>query len=167
MNLLETYLRELREIRSSGSAVRETSYYPALANLLNRVGTTLKPRVRCVINVRNQGAGIPDGGLFTPDQYASDDGPTLLQIPGRGVIEAKGTNEDVREVARSEQVLRYLNRYGQVLVTNFLGRSLTGAEAREVRDMVRRIAAIRLLEPLLDENYAAVKRSGLPLDAAG
>ena len=27
--------------------MKETSYYPALANLLNAVGQTLKPRVRC------------------------------------------------------------------------------------------------------------------------
>ena len=51
MNLLEDYLRELHEIRSSGSAVKETSYYPALSNLLNGIGKTLKPRVRCVINI--------------------------------------------------------------------------------------------------------------------
>jgi len=42
MNLLESYIRELREIRSSGSAVKETSYYPALANLLNRAGSAFK-----------------------------------------------------------------------------------------------------------------------------
>jgi hypothetical protein len=66
MNLLEDYLRELHEIRSSGSAVKETSYYPALSNLLNGIGKTLKPRVRCVINIKNRGAGLPDGGFFPP-----------------------------------------------------------------------------------------------------
>jgi hypothetical protein len=35
---LETYLRELGEIRSTGAAVPETSYYGPLANLLNAVG---------------------------------------------------------------------------------------------------------------------------------
>jgi hypothetical protein len=35
MNPLETYLKELSEIRSSGAAVKETSYYGPLANLLN------------------------------------------------------------------------------------------------------------------------------------
>ena len=38
-----------------------------------------------------------------------------------------------------------------------LGRALTPAEAREVRDMARRIAALILLQPELDANYAAVK----------
>jgi hypothetical protein len=43
-----------------------------------------------------------------------------------------------------------------------LGRALTPAEARGVRDMVRRIAALCLLEPALDANYLAVKRSTYP-----
>jgi len=42
---------------------------------------------------------------------------------------------------------------------NLLGRPITQDEAREVRDMARRIAAIVLLEPELDANYAAVKAS--------
>ncbi|NCC36998.1 MAG: hypothetical protein EOM24_34065, partial [Chloroflexia bacterium] len=37
-----------------------------------------------------------------------------------------------------------------------LGRSLSIDEAREVRDIARRIAAILLLEPALDANYRAV-----------
>jgi hypothetical protein len=42
MNSLETYLKELSEIRSFGAAVKEISYYGLLANLLNEVGKTLK-----------------------------------------------------------------------------------------------------------------------------
>jgi hypothetical protein len=38
-----------------------------------------------------------------------------------------------------------------------LGRDLTAEEARYVTEMARRIAALLLLEPALDENYAAVK----------
>ncbi|HZG54541.1 MAG TPA: type ISP restriction/modification enzyme, partial [Pyrinomonadaceae bacterium] len=38
-----------------------------------------------------------------------------------------------------------------------LGRDLTLAESAEVRDMLRRIAALLLLEPALDANYANVK----------
>jgi hypothetical protein len=47
---LATYLRELRDIRSSGANVPETSFYGPLANLLNDLGRRLKPRVRCIIN---------------------------------------------------------------------------------------------------------------------
>jgi hypothetical protein len=65
---LEKYLRELRSIRGSGSWVPETSYYPALRDLMNEVGAGLKPKVKCIVHV-SHGAGIPDGGLFTPDQF--------------------------------------------------------------------------------------------------
>src|SRR6266545_4626604 len=65
---LETYLRELRDGRAIG--VAETSFYAPLANLLNAVGATLKPKVRCIVHPRNLGAGIPDGGFYTPDQLA-------------------------------------------------------------------------------------------------
>lgn len=43
-----------------------------------------------------------------------------------------------------------------------IGRPLTTDEAREVSSTVRRIAALLLLEPALDANYAAVKRSTYP-----
>ncbi|SRR5579883_1904768 len=49
MHPLETYLRDLHDIRVTGVAVQETSFYLPLANLLNAVGPTLKPRVRCII----------------------------------------------------------------------------------------------------------------------
>ena len=120
MDPVETYISELLDIHRSGEAVKETSYYSAIASLFNEIGKTLKPRVRCIINIKNRGAGIPDGGFFTPDQFqkASEAEPFISQIPARGVIEIKSTSEDVRQVATSKQVLRYLGRYGQVLVHN-------------------------------------------------
>jgi len=42
---VEAYLRRMAEIRSTGGATSETSYYSALENLLNAVGRTLKPHV--------------------------------------------------------------------------------------------------------------------------
>ena len=131
MKPLETYLRELRDIRSSGAGVKETSYYPALSNLLNEVGRTLQPKVRCIINLKNRGAGIPDGGLFTADQFhkASGQDPIPGQIPSRGAIEVKGPDADAWSVADGEQIERYLKRYGQVLVTNYRDFILVGQDA--------------------------------------
>jgi hypothetical protein len=90
MNPLEAYLSELSAIRSSGAAVKETSYYTPLANLLNEIGKSLKPRVRCILNIQNRGAGIPDGGFFTAEQFqrASDAEPLPGQLPSRGVVVA-------------------------------------------------------------------------------
>jgi hypothetical protein len=122
MHPLEIYLEELCSIRLSGAAVKETSGYGALANLLNAVGHTLKPKVRCFIHVKNSGVGLPDGGLFTPDQlkHTDEDAPLLgIPLPSRGVIEVKAANARVDEIADSKQVTEYVRHYGQVLVTNY------------------------------------------------
>jgi hypothetical protein len=118
--ILEDYLDALNTVRKSGAGVAETSYYPALSNLFNAVGKTLKPQVRCVMNLKNLGAGMPDGGLFTADQFQrqADDAPQSGQLPARGAIEAKGTRPSVQEIAASQQVRNYLKTYGIVLVTN-------------------------------------------------
>jgi len=132
-NLIERYLTDIGEIRSTRSNVPETSFYPALERLLTDIGKTLSPKVRCVINLANKGAGLPDGGLFSADQFRrkardpnTKDNPFLVQNPSRGVIEAKPPSEDVRQVAETEQVERYWKRYGMVLVTNFRAFALIG-----------------------------------------
>ena len=65
---VEEYFADLRRIRSSGGATGERSYYPPLTNLLNAVGTTLKPKVFCVSELAHQGAGHPDLGLYAAKQ---------------------------------------------------------------------------------------------------
>jgi hypothetical protein len=55
MNPVETYVRERRDIRSSGAAVKETPYYNPSANLVNEIGKTLKPKVRCFMGLKNLG----------------------------------------------------------------------------------------------------------------
>ena len=130
MDLLQTYLESLNVIHSSGSAVKETSYYGTLENLLNEVGKSLKPRVRCIINIANRGAGLPDGGLFTPDQFQKRAKGELIegQLPSRGCIEIKSTSDEVDTIVDSEQVRRYLSRYRQVLVTNYRDFVLVGLD---------------------------------------
>lgn len=95
MTPLETYLARLREIRSSGAAQKETSYYGALENLFNEIGRTLKPKVVCNMQLKDQGAGNPDGGLFTEDQLRTRKAALhpLQQTPARGVVEIKSTSD--------------------------------------------------------------------------
>ena len=120
MHALETYLQYLRATRSSGGAVKETSYYPALANLLNEVGKTLKPKVRCIVHLQDTGGGIPDGGLFTEEQIRHDVSDLLAgATPARGAIEAKPASADAWKIAESKQLKEYWSRYRQVLVTNY------------------------------------------------
>ncbi len=103
MHPLGTYLTELHNIHSSGASTPETAYYAALANLLNEIGKTIKPRVRCIMGLKDQGAEMPDGGLFTADQVKASEasgqpraGTTskVWPLPVRGMIEVKGTGED-------------------------------------------------------------------------
>lgn len=121
-NALEIYLGELRAMRSSGAVAGETSGYGALASLLNAAGHALKPKVRCFIHPKNSGAGWPDGGLFTPDQFKMTEAeppPFGIQKPSRGVIEVKAPDTEVEDVADTPQVRNYVRLYGQVLVTNY------------------------------------------------
>src|SRR5258708_35500359 len=130
MTPLEAYLTSLRDIRSSGEAVVETSFYPALINLLDEIGKSLKPKVRCISQLKNRGAGSPDLGLFTEDQLkkrGKED--SLPQNPARGVIEIKPTSSDAWLTADGEQVSRYWGKYRQVLVTNYRDLVFVGQEA--------------------------------------
>jgi hypothetical protein len=118
MHPLEIYLTEIAALRG---ATKETSGYGVLQNLLNSIGQTLKPKVKCIIHPKDTGAGIPDGGLFLPDQLKKHDEAKVLGklIPARGVIEVKSVGEDIEDFAESPQVEKYLARYGQVLLTNY------------------------------------------------
>lgn len=126
--LLENYLRELREIRSTGAGVEEESYYHPLATLLNEIGRKLKPKVQCILQLTNRGAGKPDGGLFTADQFGQGSASTRVpvQLPARGAIEVKPTKHDAWVTVEAKQVTKYWNRYRQVLVTNYRDFVLVG-----------------------------------------
>ncbi|PKN34396.1 MAG: DNA methyltransferase [Deltaproteobacteria bacterium HGW-Deltaproteobacteria-19] len=133
MDAVARYLIEVNEIRCTGSNVPETSFYPALSNLFNEIGKSLSPKVRCVINLKNRGAGLPDGGLFTADQFKGKgrgpkdpDDPFPAQIPARGALEVKPPSDDLGNTLASEQVERYWKEYGLVLVTNLRSFSLVG-----------------------------------------
>lgn len=116
---IESFFTDLRDTHVSGVGVKETSYYPYVSNLFNVIGAKLKPRVRCVIHPRSIGVGLPDGALITADQKSNADDPLADGlIPSRGVVEVKGPDEDLQDVIGSEQVTKYLGKYGLVLVTN-------------------------------------------------
>ena len=51
-------------MRGSGGATHEHSLYVPLANLLDAVGGTLRPKVFCVQELADQGVGHPDFGLY-------------------------------------------------------------------------------------------------------
>ena len=121
MNPIELYLKHLHENYLSGSVTDETSCYPDLRNLFDELGKSLKPKVRCLIHLKSLGAGLPDGGLFTVDQFkkSHDDKPQEGQLPARGAIEVKAPNANLDDIVGDVQVAKYLDRYGVVLITNY------------------------------------------------
>ena len=125
---VETYFDDLRRIRASGGATGERSYYPPLTNLLNVVGTTLKPKVFCISELAQQGAGHPDIGLYGAKQVQRGK-PREGQAPESGVVEVKSASDDAWLTAESGQVSRYWDRYRLVLVTNTRDFVLLGEDA--------------------------------------
>ncbi len=125
---VETYLTDLRQIRASGGATGERSSYGPLTNLLNAVGAMLKPKVFCVGELADQGAGHPDFGLYAARQLQKGQ-PKEGQVPERGVVEVKSAADDAWLTAASNQVSRYWERYRLVLVTNTRDFVLMGEDA--------------------------------------
>ncbi len=125
---VEAYFADLARIRASGSGTGELSNYTPLANLLNAVGAALKPKVFCVGNLADRGAGHPDFGLFAAKQVQKGR-PREGQTPERGVIEVKPADDDAWLTAESAQVSRYWDEYRLVLVTNFRDFVLVGEDA--------------------------------------
>ena len=125
---VEAYFADLRRVRASGGATGERSAYGPLANLLNAVGSALKPKVFCVGELADQGAGHPDFGLYTAKQVQKGQ-PRDGQTPERGVVEVKSSSEEMGAPGVREQVSRYWGRYRLVLLTNLREFTLVGPDA--------------------------------------
>ena len=114
---VEAYFSDLALLRASGGATGERSSYLPLANLLRAVGESLRPKVHCILEPADQGAGHPDFALYAAHQVQKGK-PRKDQTPERGVVEVKAVGDDAWLTADSDQVSRYWERYGLVLVTN-------------------------------------------------
>ena len=125
---VEAYFTDLGRVRASGGATGERSSYGPLATLLNAVGATLKPKVFCIGELADQGAGHPDFGLYAAKQVQRGS-PREGQLPERGVVEVKPSDENIQARAVREQVGRYWTRYRLVLVTNLREFALVGEDA--------------------------------------
>ena len=101
---VEEYLTDLRRIRATGGGTGELSYYPPLSNLLNAVGGSLRPKVHCVSQLAQQGAGHPDFGLYAVKQLSKGQ-PKQDQTPEGGVMEVKPAHDDAWLTADRDWVL--------------------------------------------------------------
>ncbi|MXW40047.1 MAG: N-6 DNA methylase, partial [Synechococcus sp. SB0668_bin_15] len=125
---VEDYCAALARMHATGGATGERSSYGPLSNLLNGVGALLKPKVFCVQELADQGAGHPDFGLYGARQVQKGR-PREQQLPERGVVEVKGADDDAWLTAASHQVSRYWERYRLVLVTNLRQFVLVGEDS--------------------------------------
>src|SRR4051812_20814386 len=106
-NPVLAYLEALHTVRGTGKATDEQSYKSKLETLLSAVGKEFDPELVATMELKQEGAGQPDLGVFEKKS-----GNLRL------VVEVKGTRDDIHGTARGEQVSKYWKRYGFVLVTN-------------------------------------------------
>ena len=125
---VQEYFADLRRVRASGGATQERSLYGPLGNLLTAIGATLRPKVFCVQELADQGAGHPDFGLYAAKQVQKG-APREGQTPERGVVEVKSPADDAWLTAEGRQASRYWGRYRLVLVTNARDFVLVGEDA--------------------------------------
>ena len=115
--IVERYFSRLRDERGLGAGTKERTYYPTLADLLNALGQNLKPKVICLSDLANTGAGHPDFGLYAANQVQKGE-PRKGQLPERGVIEMKGVADETWLTAETKQVSKYFGAYRLVIVSN-------------------------------------------------
>lgn len=104
--IIAAYFTDLRDKRGLGAGTPERSYYPAVAKLLDAIGDQLKPKVLCLSDLGNTGAGQPDFGLYAANQVQKGE-PRKGQKPERGVIEMKAVKDDAWLIADTKQVSKY------------------------------------------------------------
>ena len=148
VNAVAAYFIELGRVRASGGATEERSNYVPLANLLNAVGLALKPKVFCVNELADHGAGHPDFGLYVTNQVKKGL-PRYGQMPERGVVEVKPPDDDAWLTAASDQVSSYWNHYRLVLVTNLRDFVLMGEDSS---GCPAKLETFRLAESVNDFN---------------
>ena len=86
---------------------------------------------------RNLGAGLPDGGLYTPDQLAhSADGTSIAaQVPARGAVEVKPIADAVEAVGQQRRLAQPPRQFERPLVPDpgiFGAAELAAGEADQV-----------------------------------
>jgi hypothetical protein len=74
---------------------------------------------------------------------------------------AWGVRHDIAPTDKTNKA-RIIKKWLSYREEGLLGRALKPEEAREVMDMARRLAAIVLMQPALDENYRCVKENTYP-----
>lgn len=103
------YLDEVRQIRSTGHATDELSYYPPLNAFLTELIAGQRPVRRALNHPQGIEGDFPDVSLY-------EDASKVLVLP----FEVKGAGGSMDQLVSSEQARRYAKSFGggQVMLTN-------------------------------------------------
>jgi predicted helicase len=105
--MIDTYIKKVASTTKRGDA-REESYYPALAELLERFSETERhKKVHVTILPKKTEAGNPDFRVW--------DGKHS-QV---GYVEAKTPQASLDDIETSEQLQRYISTFPNLILTNF------------------------------------------------
>lgn len=105
--LLEIYIKEITHTTIRGDA-REESYYSYLSDLLSSYAKNCGRRgIHITVLPKKTEAGNPDFRIWDGQQHIV------------GYIEAKSPGADLEKVELSEQLLRYLGTFPNVILTDF------------------------------------------------
>ncbi len=107
--LIDTYLKKLRELSQDVDATEELSLRPALTSLVEGLNDVVAhDDLRVVTEPLRKSFGTPDYKLKTAKGY-------LI-----GYIEAKGLGADLKEIKETEQIQRYQSSGKRFVLTNHL-----------------------------------------------
>jgi hypothetical protein len=120
------------------------------------------------------GAVMPGRGRVVARDYGPSEAPTQAEAALLGArTNDVFLNEDAYWRNIPETVWNFtiggyqvLKKFLSYREQPLLGRALTSVEVRYVRDVARRLAALRLMAPELDANYRACAAAHRPFDAA-
>ncbi|HEY5300412.1 MAG TPA: hypothetical protein VIJ55_07030 [Acetobacteraceae bacterium] len=120
------------------------------------------------------GAVMPGRGRVITRDYAPDEADTAAQAALLGArandahLNADAFWRNIPDAVWSFTIggYRVLKKRLSYRERKLLGRALTPGEIRYVRDVARRLAALRLMGPELDANYRACAAAHVPLDHA-
>ena len=143
------YFVDLGRVRASGGGTGERSSYGPLANLLNAIGATLTPKVFCVGELADQGAGHPDFGLYAAKQ------PEVVRYMVARVDQAVKDDLGLADGLAAENVYvldpccgtgAYLAEVLRRIAANFAGRGLGAlAGARVKQAAVGRVFGFEIM----------------------
>ena len=105
--MLESYLKSIAQI-SAHNDQREESYYGALAELISNFASSInRSEISVTVLPKKTEAGNPDFRIW--------DGENSIV----GYIEAKIPGTDINKTEKSPQLLRYIDTFPNVILTDF------------------------------------------------